>query len=359
VPASIASIEAKAFELPLTEPFGISGGTAETARIAVFRVTLADGSSGLGEAAPLPAYNGETVEHALGVLPAARTLWLGKSAGGFRQRALDLREPLASSASARCALETALCDALARRAGLSLHAWFGGCLPAWLESDVTIPIVAPAGARASAERWWQEGFRSLKIKIGSGDDLGRILAARAGAPEAKLLLDANGGFDADRAIQLIDRLESAGVPIELFEQPVPGADWLGLERVARRVRVALDESVVSAKDAAEAARRLGPPHVLNVKLMKSGVAEALDIVAVARASGMSLMIGGMLESSLAMSTSACFATGQGAFEFADLDTPLFLRSSPCSGGFERRGARLDVSHIELGHGVELTGSVPL
>ncbi len=359
MPASIASIEAKAFELPLTEPFGISGGTAETARIALFRVTLSDGTRGLGEAAPLPAYNGETVEHALGALPAARSLWVGKSAGAFRQRALDLREPLASSASARCALETALCDALARRSGLSLHSWFGGCLPAWLESDVTIPIVVPAVARASAERWWREGFRSLKIKIGSGDDLGRILAARAGAPGAKLLLDANGGFDADHALQLLDRLESAGVPIELFEQPVPGSDWLGLERVAQRVRVALDESVVSATDAAEAARRLGPPHVLNVKLMKSGVAEALDIVAVARASGMSLMIGGMLESSLAMSTSACFATGQGAFEFADLDTPLFLQSSPCSGGFERRGARLDVSSIELGHGVELTGSEPL
>jgi L-alanine-DL-glutamate epimerase-like enolase superfamily enzyme len=234
-----------------------------------------------------------------------------------------------------------------------LHSWFGGCQPAWLDSDVTIPIVPPAVARDSARRWWDAGFQSLKIKIGSGDDLGRVIAAHAGAPRARLLLDANGGFDAAGAALLIERLEQAGVVIDLFEQPVPRSDWPGLERIARRTRVALDESVVSAAEAAEAARRLGPPHVINVKLMKSGIAEALDIAAVARAAGMSLMIGGMLESSLAMSASACFAAGQGSFEFADLDTPLFLRSSPCIGGFERHGARLDVSTIHLGHGVEL------
>lgn len=355
---NIASIEAKAFELALTEPFGISGGTAEVARIALCRVKLSDGSSGLGEAAPLPAYNGETVEDALHALQAARTHWIGQSAVEWRERALDLRLPLAASASARCALETALCDALARRARVSLHAWFGGRRPRVLESDVTIPIVEPSVARDSARRWWDEGFRCLKIKIGSGDDVARVVAARSGAPDAKLLLDANGAFHADGAIELLDRLRHAGVAIELFEQPVARADWTGLERVSKRVRVALDESVVSARDAAEAARRLGPPHVLNVKLMKSGIAEALDIAAVARAAGMSLMIGGMLESELAMSTSACFATGQGGFEFADLDTPLFLRSSPCSGGFTRRGAQLDVSAIALGHGVEVAPSEP-
>jgi hypothetical protein len=66
---------------------------------------------------------------------------------------------------------------------------------------------------------------------------------------------------------------------------------------------------------------------------------------------MSLMIGGMLESTLAMTTSACFASGQGGFEFVDLDTPLFLASSPCVGGFVQHGASLDLSAIQLGHGV--------
>jgi L-alanine-DL-glutamate epimerase-like enolase superfamily enzyme len=85
--------------------------------------------------------------------------------------------------------------------------------------------------------------------------------------------------------------------------------------------------------------------------MKSGIAEALDIVAVARAAGLSLMIGGMLESTLAMSASACFAAGQGGFEFVDLDTPLFMLRSPFEGGFTWSGAELSLSQICLGHGV--------
>jgi L-alanine-DL-glutamate epimerase-like enolase superfamily enzyme len=211
-------------------------------------------------------------------------------------------------------------------------------------------------ARDAAERWWGRGFRALKIKVGAAGDLERVLGAHAGAPFAQLLLDANGGLTAAEALSLIDALESHGVKVALFEQPVPAADWEGLERVARRVRVALDESVVEPSDVLEAARRLGPPHVINVKLMKSGVVGAMDVVAAARAAGLSLMIGGMLESSLAMSTSACFAAGQGGFEFVDLDTPLFMLDSPFVGGFTLQGNLLDVSPIRVGHGVSLTGT---
>jgi L-alanine-DL-glutamate epimerase-like enolase superfamily enzyme len=351
--STIVSIDSKVLELELTEPFGISGGSHDVARIALVRLTLADGTTGLGEAAPLPAYNGESIDAVLHALNAARPAWVGTDGKAWRQRARDLDLPTAESASARCALETALLDALARRCGLSLYNWFGGCTPALLESDMTIPIVDAATARSAAERWWAHGFRCLKIKVGAGDDAERVLAAHAGAPEAKLLLDANGGLSAERALELVDTLNRHRVAVDLFEQPVPAQDWAGLQQVSKRVRVAADESVVTSRDVLEAARWLGAPHVINVKLMKSGIVMALDIVAAARAAGMSLMIGGMLESSLAMSTSACFAAGQGGFEFVDLDTPLFLRSSPFGGGFTWRGAELDLSTIQLGHGVSV------
>ena len=352
-PTSIASIETQVLELELTEPFGISGGSQEVAQIAVVHVTLADGTRGSGEAAPLPAYNGERVEHAVAAVEAARPGLLGTNAAAWRQRAADVAAACGKSASARCALEMALCDALARRAGLSLYDWFGGRAPAELVSDVTIPIVPPSAARHAAERWWARGFRCLKVKIGGGEDLERILAVHEGAPQAALLLDANGGLSAESAVALIDALERAGVPIALFEQPVPAADWEGLARVGARVRVALDESVVNAREALVAVQRLGAPHVINVKIMKSGVVAALDVVAAARAGGMSLMIGGMLESSLAMSASACFASGLGGFEFVDLDTPLFIVASPFQGGFVLRADIIDVSVIGEGHGVGL------
>lgn len=353
--ARIISIDVRPLELELTEPFGIAGGSADRARFAVVALRLEEGTLGLGEAAPLPAYNGETLEEALHAVEAGRATWLGQDGGAWRRRALDLARAGVGSASARCALEMALVDALSRRAGLSLYEWFGGAGAPALESDVTIPIVEPAVAEAAARAWWQRGFRDLKIKVGSSEDAARVLAVRRGAPGARLLLDANAAFDAEQALRLLDTVEAGGARIAVFEQPVAADDWAGLERVARRVRVTLDESVVTARDAWVASQRLGAPHVINVKLMKSGIAEALDIVAVARACGMALMIGGMLESSLAMSASACFAAGQGGFEFADLDTHLFLLKSPCTGGFTLRGAGLDVSKIAGGHGVSLAG----
>jgi L-alanine-DL-glutamate epimerase-like enolase superfamily enzyme len=354
VPAStIVRIDTEALDLDLTEPFGIAGGSAERARIAVVRIELADGTVGLGEAAPLTAYNGERLEDALAAVNAARQGWLGAEARAWRQRSFELREPTRDSAAARCALESALFDALARSAGWSLFEWFGGAGPALLESDVTIPIMPPESARLAATRWASAGFRKLKIKVGSGADAERVLAAHAGAPEAEITLDANAGLSVSEAQSLLDTLAKQGVRVALFEQPVAADDWVGLCALARSVRVAVDESVVTSADALRACERLGPPHAINVKLMKSGICEALDIVAVARARGMSLMIGGMLESTLAMSCSACFAAGHGGFEFVDLDTPLFLVNSPLSGGYVQRGATLDVAAIERGHGVSL------
>jgi L-alanine-DL-glutamate epimerase-like enolase superfamily enzyme len=352
-PASIIRVETEVLELELTEPFGISGGSQDRARIVLVRVVLADGTFGLGEAAPLPAYNGESVADALTAIGDARARWLGQNARAWRQRALDLCEPTRSSPSARCALETAMCDALARQSGVSLYEWFGGSTPATLVTDVTIPIVPAENARLAAARWSALGFRTLKVKVGAGADRERIRAVRAGAPQAAIVLDANAGLTADEALELLEALAAEDISIGLFEQPVAAQDWDGLERVAARVRVGLDESVASAREALVAARRLGAPHVINVKLMKSGIAEALDIVSIARAGGMSLMIGGMLESSLAMSTSACFAAGLGGFEFVDLDTPLFMLRSPLKGGFVLHEDRIDVSTIGSGHGVEL------
>jgi L-alanine-DL-glutamate epimerase-like enolase superfamily enzyme len=355
-PASIVRVETEVLELELTEPFGIAGGSQDRAGIVLARVVLADGTFGLGEAAPLPAYNGERVADALAAIEAAGARWLGENARAWRQRAFELYEPTRRSASARCALETAICDALARQSGVSLYEWFGGSSPPALVTDVTIPIVSPEIARLSATRWSALGFRTLKVKVGAGADRERIQAVRAGAPEAAIVLDANAGLTTAAALELIDALDSDGISIGLFEQPVAAGDWDGLERVAARVRIGLDESVTSAREALVAVRRLGAPHVINVKLMKSGIAEALDIVSVARAGGMSLMIGGMLESSLAMSTSACFAAGLGGFEFVDLDTPLFLLRAPLNGGFALRGDRIDVSAIERGHGVEVASN---
>ncbi len=151
---------------------------------------------------------------------------------------------------------------------------------------------------------------------------------------------------------MIEALSALGIKPILLEQPVPGDDWEGLVEVSRKagVPVAADESAATAADALRIAQT-GAAQVINIKLMKSGVVEAMAIAEVAKAAGIGLMIGGMVEATLAMSMSACFAAGIGGFSFVDLDTPLFLAEEPFEGGYLRSGESMDLEPITAGHGV--------
>jgi L-alanine-DL-glutamate epimerase-like enolase superfamily enzyme len=116
--------------------------------------------------------------------------------------------------------------------------------------------------------------------------------------------------------------------------------------------VAADESARSSRDVARlAAERV--VDVINLKIMKCGVAETLDMAMTARAHGLGLMIGGMVETRLAMTVSACLAAGLGGFAYVDLDTPWFMPEAPVRGGYRDAGPRLGLAHIEIGHGVAI------
>jgi L-alanine-DL-glutamate epimerase-like enolase superfamily enzyme len=353
VPTLVRRLDVAPLDVPLHKPFGIAGGALVTAEIALVTVELADGTQGFGEAAPFPAFNGETRAAAMEAVAASRAAVEGQDARGWRRIAAALRGPAAASGAARCAIETAVLDALTRRAKMPLWAFFGGVDRA-LVTDVTIPIGAAGEAPRDAAARAAEGFGRLKIKVGgpgAAEDAAGICAIHAAAPRAALMLDGNGGLSAEQAIDLVAGLRARGVRPILFEQPVPGGDLEGLAEVARRagVPVCADESVATAADALRVAA--AGARVVNIKLMKSGVAEALAIAAAARAAGLDLMIGGMVETRLAMSASACFAAGIGGFAFVDLDTPLFLAADPFAGGYAQAGERLDLSPIEAGHGV--------
>jgi L-Ala-D/L-Glu epimerase len=351
----IAEVLVEPLDVELTEPFGIATGAQHRAENALVTIVLDDGSVGLGEAAPFPAVNAETRAAAIDAVLRVRSQLIGADARRWRRVARDLAEAIPRAPSARCALETALLDALCRSAQqLSLWSFFGGCEPE-LETDITIPTGDVPHAQASATRAIQAGFNSLKIKVGAGsldDDARRLRAIAELSPAPRLVLDANAGFDADAALGLLSALGQHRSRVALFEQPTARADLEGMARVRRdgRVPVAADESACSAADVAALARA-GAADVVNIKITKSGIAEALDMIAAARALGLGLMIGGMVETRLAMTTSACLAAGIGGFSFVDLDTPLFLAEDPFEGGFEQSGPRLSLSAIERGHGV--------
>jgi L-alanine-DL-glutamate epimerase-like enolase superfamily enzyme len=358
--ATIDSVWAVPWNVELTEPFGIATGAQFTAENVLVEVRLADGTRGIGEAAPFPAVNGETQGRALEAIEQAGPGLVGRDARHWRRLAAALREITGDARSALAGLEMAILDAWLRHAGVSLWAFFGAA-EEFLETDITIVTGTAARAREAAERAMAAGFRTLKVKVGGAPldhDIERLDAIVKAAPGSRLVLDANGSFTADDAVRLVDRVGRAHVA--LFEQPTAADDHDGLRAVRERTRVlvAADESACCSSDVVLLARARAV-DVVNMKITKSGVAEAYDMCAVARATGLGLMIGGMVETPLAMTVSACLAAGQGGFAFVDLDTPFFMKELPTDGGWGEGGSDarkpiIDLARTGPGHGVRVS-----
>ncbi len=355
-PTRLAALDAQPLDLPLLSPFGIAGGAQSVAHNVLVSVTLADGTRGWGEAAPLPAYNGETQAQALAVLEAARPRVVDRDASDWRSLASEFRAAGgATCGSAQAAFEMAMLDALTRQRGEALWRFFGGA-GTELETDMTITTGSVADAEAAARDIGRRGIRIIKVKIGGpagpAHDLARIAMIREIAPEAPLILDGNASMSRPAASELARGLKARAIEPTLLEQWLPKEDLPGMAALHAETgwTVAADESVVTPMDALRVAHA-GAAQVINIKLMKAGVAAALDIVAIAKETGLGLMIGGNVESILGMTASACFAAGIGGFSHADLDTPLFLASNPFVGGFTLDGGRVSVARIASGHGV--------
>ncbi len=355
-PSRIRAFDFRPLDLPLHTPFGISGGAQAMANNVLVTLELDDGSVGYGEAAPLPPYNGETQADALATLAGARAWLVGRQADGWRELAEDFRARGGRNCgSAQCAFEMALLDALTRRDGLPLWKYFGGA-GTELETDMTVTTGSPAEAAAAACAIRDRRIRVIKVKVGGpagpAYDLARLAAIHEAVPGAPLILDGNAGLSRADAAALVRGLRERGITPALLEQWLAKDDLAGLRALGEESGwlVAADESVCTAADAERVAQARAA-QVINIKLMKAGIAAALDIVAVARTAGLGLMIGGNVESILAMTASACFAAGQGGFQFADLDTPLFLATNPFVGGYALDGGAISVAHITAGHGV--------
>lgn len=347
----ITDAKAEALDIPMRKAFGIAGGAQEHARNVLVTLTVhstihSTTILGIGEGAPFPAFNGETQEDVLA------------SCAKVDLRDVDLEDtPLIrdrlrdASPSARCAIETAVIDARARLAKQPLHVYLAGERGAetHLVTDITITTGSVSDARREARGF--AAFSTLKIKIGAGDvaeDIARLRAIREVRPDARLLVDANAGMSLEDALRF--ERETRATKIAMFEQPVRAWDDLVRFRRETGVLVAIDESVTSADDVTRA-RTLGAADAVNIKIMKSGIFEALAIAERASREGLLRMIGGMVESRLAMGTSACIAAGLGGFSFIDLDTPLFLAEDPFTGGYAQTDERLDLRPITQGHGL--------
>jgi L-Ala-D/L-Glu epimerase len=351
---TIRSVTAEPLNIPLLEPFTIATGSVSQAQNVLITITLDDGSIGYGECAPFTPSTGETQETAIASARGCAKLIEGEDAAHWRRLAKLMHGVYFTQATARAGVEMALLDALTRSYGIPLYVFFGGASTS-VETDMSIPMVTPEHGYELAKDIVARGITSIKIKVGGDirDDVARIEAIRKGAPGLGLTLDANQGYTANEALLCLEALDDRDIRPLLLEQPVHKDDYEGLRYVTQHttVPVAADESAYSAANVAHLIA-LGAVNVINIKLMKSGFVEALDIAAVCRATHTQLMIGAMMESRLATSAAAHLAAGLGGFSFIDLDTPMLLTEEPFTGGYEQRGGIYDVSSVKSGLGIE-------
>lgn len=340
----------------MKSPFTTARRSTSVADNVLAIVRLEDGTCGYGEASPAEYVTGETAEGVLAAIPELAGALEGQEVRSWR-RWSSLR--VDAGPTCRSALEMALLDALSRSQGMPLHLWFGGTQSS-VVSDLTLTIGPAEEVAATAAEAHAVGFRALKIKVGGSsrdEDLERIRAIAAAAPGVRLRLDANQAFTPDGALSFLADCARYGLPIELIEQPVPADDWEALAAVTARspVPVIADEAVVKPADALRVAAT-GAAHGINIKVAKAGLLGALQIIAIARAGNLKLMLGCMMESLLGIGASLHLACGTGAFDYLDLDSHSLVGLKAEGKPFSQRGDVLTVDETEPGIGWELESS---
>jgi L-alanine-DL-glutamate epimerase-like enolase superfamily enzyme len=339
---------------PLIQPFRTALGQHDTLDNLCVTLTLADGTKGYGEAAVATHITGETIPQTEKNLRETGAWLCGRDAADYTVLSGVFHERMPDNKAAVAALEMAVLDALTRSAKMPLWALYGSA-PAKVRTDITVVIDTLDETVLKTKAFYAQGFRAFKVKIGRDEelDLARVRAVAKIAKKAPIFLDANQGYTAQQTLRFLKDLDRCGIVPALVEQPVPKEDWEGLKRVTRlaKTRICADESVKSLADAVRAVKEKAV-HVINIKLMKSGLVQAREIAHWARGAGMGIMMGGMMESALAMSCSAHLAAGLGGVEFADLDTPFFLKSSARPKFLSPDGV-YDLSQVKAGIGVAL------
>lgn len=307
--------------IKMDEPFIISLGTMTHVENVLVTIVLENGIEGYGEAAPILQLNSENQATIISTLNSCREFVTGQDINNYRAISHTLKSAFWAQNTARCAIEMALLDAYTKALGIPFYRFLGGT-ETRIETDYTISIVPPAQAKRDAAELAAAGFRIIKTKVGNNlkEDVERVLAIQEGAPECGILIDANQGYTPKAALQFINEVERRGIFPVMFEQPVVKRDLAGMKYVRDNtsVMVGADESVFTAADAINVVRT-GCADAINIKLMKSGILEALDIAAIARSAGIKLMIGCMVETWVALGCAVHLAAGLGCFDYIDLD----------------------------------------
>ncbi len=307
--------------LHTTHPFVIARGSQSEYRTLMVKIIDDDGVEGWGEAAATRFY-GETYETVRAALEVYGPV-LGDDPFQLHEIETRLELTLRRNAAARVAISMALHDLVGKRLGVPLWKYWGLDRAAAPQSTFTIGIDTPEMLRKKVAEAAQ--YPILKVKLGSDDDVA-ILTALRSATDRELRVDANCAWTAAEAVRMLPVLAEFGVTV--LEQPVAPHDLDGLRHVRAHAQIPIiaDESCVTSADIPALVGRVDG---INIKLAKCGsLREALRMIAIARAHGMMVMIGCMIESSLGITAAAHLTP---LVDIVDLDGAALLADDPFAG----------------------------
>lgn len=306
---------------PLREVFTISRGSKRQADVVVVALRAGD-ITGYGECLPYARY-GESIDSVSEQIASLDN----DLRNGLDRQTLQSRLP---AGAARNALDCALWDLECKLYRQRIWQRLALPEPQPLESAYTLSLDTPERMHQAAEK--QAHRPLLKLKLADKDDLARVAAVREGAPHARLIVDANEGWDEALYRQLVPALVELGVT--MIEQPMPAGKDEALATLPRPIPICADES---CHDSHSLAALVGRYDMINIKLDKTGgLTEALRLRDEALQHGLKIMVGCMVSTSLAMAPA--FIVAQGA-DVIDLDGPLLLQRDR-DAGLEYRGSTI-------------------
>jgi L-alanine-DL-glutamate epimerase-like enolase superfamily enzyme len=327
----LEELEVMPYSLPFREPYVTARGELTERNLILVRVR-GEGLEGLGETAALALRGGIRIEEI--VAEIKERCWPALLDGGIDPRriwsAIARCRNRGASAPALAAVDIALHDLAGRAAGDPVWRLLGASEAAPVVCNGTLPAANPAATRALAQDWWDQGFRTLKLKVGLAGDVTQVATVRQTfGPEAIIRVDANGAWDVGDAADRLRVMSAHG--IELAEQPVGTFEQMVELRQQVPVRLAADESLVSPFDARRA-RELGACQVAAIKLAKvGGLGAALAISEVIPSYLSSALEGPVGIAAAAHAVQALRATGGDAGVAHGLATERLFSSSVGNG----------------------------
>lgn len=327
------------------EPFTIATGTMHYAQNVLIRIYTDAGFYGVGECSAFPMIVGETQETCLAMARDFAKLWDSQDALDRSARMQQLHDFTAGNTTIKSAFDMALYDIAAKNAGLPLYKFLNGQRRN-VETDITIGIAEPEVMAQRALKFQESGATILKVKLGKDarQDVERISQIReAIGLDMRVRIDANQGWSFDDAVYALQAMGDCDV--EFCEQPM--CTWYNgrLPELMQLspVKIMADESVYTHHDARQQIQSASCDYI-NIKLAKSGgILEALKIHDLAFGNNIPCMMGGMLESRIALSAKLHLVYACPNIQFFDMDTCMLGHlEDPCQGGVTYQGYHLNI-----------------